>query len=547
MKKSVSQVVSCSSNGETEFSKNSSQQVLFRDEDKIQLDNYQLDDYYHDININGLKKTWDKINYYILHYNTNNDFLDISNFSNLYEAGLAFINKQQKKNGGKYYTPEDVASVMSTWFNELDGFNICDVGCGTGNLTLSYLEKLGFTKAKELINAGRLYLYDIDEIALNICKTIILKKYGKELASKVNLIHCDFLNQKIVLPDNCKVICNPPYSMVTNLAPEWHKTKIASDTKECYAMFMEKIIRQSVSSVLITPYSFIGGKKFYALRLLMNNYNGFIVSFDNVPGNIFNGTKYGIFNSNTSNSVRAAITVVKNESSEKGFKLTPLIRFKNNERKGLLNSKFLENFISDKVQLINYQHTAYAKCNKELQNIFDKWIATSQGETVNDLITLEKTNYELHIPNTCRYFTTAAVRELKRVGMINLFVQNQEKFEFLYCLINSSFAYWWWRIFDGGITYQVGLLKKMPTIFNQLDISDKEFFHQIFNKMKKNETNCMVTKLNSGSKQENIKFPSKYREKINQRLLKILGCSENYKLLNRLHMNNVFNKGENNA
>ena len=47
----------------------------------------------------------------------------------------------------------------------------------------------------------------------------------------------------------------------------------------------------------------------------MNQYNGEIYSFDNVPGNIFCGRKHGIFNTNTSNSVRAAITVVRKDNS----------------------------------------------------------------------------------------------------------------------------------------------------------------------------------------------------------------------------------------
>ena len=41
---------------------------------------------------------------------------------------------------------------------------------------------------------------------------------------------------------------------------------------------MEKIIKQSVASVIITPYSYIGSTKFYSLRKFMNNYNGFVVS-----------------------------------------------------------------------------------------------------------------------------------------------------------------------------------------------------------------------------------------------------------------------------
>ena len=84
---------------------------------------------------------------------------------------------------------------------------------------------------------------------------------------------------------------------------------------------MEKIFTQSRSAVVITPFSFISGKKFYSLRKEMCDIgNGFIVSFDNVPGNIFCGRKQGIFNTNTANSVRAAITVFNKSNKLKGFK-----------------------------------------------------------------------------------------------------------------------------------------------------------------------------------------------------------------------------------
>ncbi len=530
--------------------------LLFYEDDKIRFDNYTLDTYCNDISANGLKAVWDKINYYILNYDSNNPFLNVSNFGELYEIGLALIDKQQKKDSGQYYTPEDVAFIMSSWFNELDAENICDVACGTGKLILTYLDILGFEKAKKLISEGHLYLYDLDEVALSVCKTIILKKYGKELESQIHDIHCDFLDDRISLPENCKVISNPPYAAVSKLLPHWNKTDVALDTKELYSMFMEKIISQSISSVIITPYSFIGGNKFYSLRLLMNNYSGFIVSFDNVPGNIFCGRKHGIFNSNTSNSVRAAITVVKNDNPIKGFRLTPLLRFRTDERTVLLNCNVLECFISDKVQIVDKKHPNYSKCHKELQNIYDSWLRISDSKTVKDITSSTKTKYVLHIPNTCRYFTTASVRKLNRTGLMTLYAKDEASYKFLYCLINSSFAYWWWRIFDGGITYPIGLLNKMPIFSDILTNDDKAFFSDIFNEMVNIEEACIITKLNAGAKQENIKFPSIYREKINKRLVKILSCNDNYKLLNLLHQNNIFgesnnlllsiNKGENN-
>ncbi len=513
---------------------------LFTEEDRLRFNNYTLEDYCNDVIENGLKTVWDKINYYVLNYNCKNSFLDVSNVDELYEIGLVLIDKKQKKDSGQYYTPEDVAFIMSSWLNELEAENICDVACGTGKLILTYLDILGPQKAKKLIGEGRLYLYDSDEVALSICKTIILKKYGKELESQIHDIHCDFLDKKISLPENCKVISNPPYATVSNLLPQWAMTDVALDTKELYSMFMEKIITQSTSSVIITPYSFIGGNKFYPLRLLMNDYSGFIVSFDNVPGNIFCGRKHGIFNTNTSNSVRAAITVVKNDEAEKGFKLTPLLRFRTDERTALLNCKLLESFISDKVQIVNEKNRAYSKCHKELQNIYDSWLRTSDSKVVKDIICSERTGYVLHVPNTCRYFTTASVRKLSRTGVMTLFVKDKEVFEFLYCLINSSFAYWWWRIFDGGITYSIGLLNKMPVFFDKLSDDDKKFFHDVFSEMVNVEKDYVVTKLNAGAKQENVKFPSYYREKINQRLLKVLSCNEDYKLLDLLHKNNIF-------
>ena len=513
-------------------------------DDKEKLDEYSITEYCNDITNFGLEYTWNKLIYYTLHFSSDNSFLHIDNFGELYEIGLALTNKQYKKNSGQYYTPEDVATVMSTWFDKLEAETICDVACGTGKLILTYLNLIGKEKALQIVNEGRLYLYDLDKTALNICKTILIKKYGKAV-SKVHFIHCDFLDAKIVLPKNCKVISNPPYSTVDTLLPAWDKTSVAIDSKELYSMFMEKILKQSNSSVIITPYSFIGGNKFYSLRLLMNNHNGFIVSFDNVPGSIFCGRKHGIFNTNTSNSVRAAITVVKNNNNVKGFRLTPLLRFRTDERAKLLNCTVLESYISNKVQIVDKKHPAYSKCHKELQNIYDSWLRISSGKTVKDITSSAKTNYVLHVPNTCRYFTTASVRKLNRTGLMTLYVKDETNYKFLYCLINSSFAYWWWRIFDGGITYPIGLLNKMPVFSDMLSNDDKAFFNNIFNEMVNIEEDCITTKLNAGAKQENIKFPSIYREKINERLVKILSCNDDYKLLNLLHQNNIFGGKDN--
>ncbi|MBQ3825840.1 MAG: N-6 DNA methylase [Spirochaetaceae bacterium] len=319
---------------------------------------YTLTDYIADIEQNGLSQTWAWICEYVLEHGENTDFLHVKNFGEMYEIGLAVQDKIQKKNNGQYYTPEDVALVMSEWIDSLDGENICDVACGTGKLILTYLDFIGNEQAKKLIQDGRLYLYDIDSIALKICTTSILLKYGKDLKDKIHIIDGDFLSAKNNLPENCKVISNPPYAAIQQIGFDWKETQVLNDSHELYSCFMEKIIKNCNSAVIITPYSFISGAKFYSLRTILNQCNGEIYSFDNVPGTIFCGRKHGIFNTNTSNSVRAAITVLRKDNCD-GFRLTPLIRFKSTERKELLQCKMLESFLSPKRQKISQTSPAY--------------------------------------------------------------------------------------------------------------------------------------------------------------------------------------------
>lgn len=511
------------------------------------LETYNLSKYTADIEKFGIKTTWNHICDYVLSNDNVVEFLNVSNFGELYEVALAIQDKQQKKENGQYYTPEDVALVMAGWLKDLDAYNVCDVACGTGKLILTYLDLIGIDEAHRLLSESRIYLYDLDETALTICKTAILLRYGKQYSKNIHAIHCDFLNKNIHLPSNCKVISNPPYAGVSAIPFNWSRTNIQLETKELYTSFMEKIILESDKSVIITPYSFIGGNKFYSLRWLMNDYSGFIVSFDNVPGNIFCGRKHGIFNTNTSNSVRAAITVVNNTNKNKGFRLSPLIRFKNEEREKLLTCERLESTISSKYQIVDKVNTAYVKCQKELQEVFDMWINKSKN-TLKDIISSPSKTHRIFIPNTCRYFTTASAYELKRNGMMTLGFEDKTMFELVYCLINSSFAYWWWRIFDGGITYPIGLLYKLPIFNDILTADDKKFFSIMCGNMMNKEKECIVTKLNSGVIQENIKFPSMYRNEINQRLLKILGFENiDSSIFDVVHKNSFFggiNDGE---
>lgn len=505
------------------------------------LKSYKLEEYISDVEKIGLEKTWDYICQFVIDLNGNvPEFLNINNFGELYEIGLATQDKILKKKSGQYYTPDDVAEVMSEWLEKCEGSVVCDVACGTGKLILTYLELIGYDAARDLISKGNLYLYDFDHVALKICRTILAVKYGLDIADCINDVFCDFLDRSITLPEDAKVISNPPYAQIGEIQNYWRHTDVLEDTKELYSCFMEKIFSQAKSTVIITPFSFISGAKFESLRKEMCEVGGgFIVAFDNVPGNIFCGRKHGIFNTNTANSVRAAITVVKSQLKNTGYRVSPLIRFKNEERKKLLKCEVLEKTLSHNTQIIDAANPTFKKIDCDLFDIYNNWISKSQNK-LKDFITKEETGYILDIPNTCRYFTVASARKLSRTGSIVLNVKNNAEFYFLYCFLNSSFTYWWWRIFDGGITYPVSLLNEMPIPYNLLSESDRNYFSNLAQEMISKEDDFIVRKMNAGVAQENIKFPESYRKNINNRLLKILGFNLDNDTFKRIHANRFF-------
>ncbi|UUD36806.1 Probable type I restriction enzyme BthVORF4518P M protein [Mycoplasmopsis californica] len=513
---------------------------MINSNNNFDIKNLSLEAYKQAINKYGIDYVWSEICNFVLK-NGENDLLKISNFGELYEIALAIENKNNKKKQGKYYTPDDIGNIMSQWLDSSLGENICDVGCGTGNLILNYLDFVGGEKTHKLLKEGKIYLYDFDKTAIQICKTSLLLKYGKQYENNIHCIQGDFLDKNIHLPKNAKVISNPPYSIFKQLNPSWEVTENIEKSKELYAAFMEKCFKEATSAIFITPFTFVSGLKFYALRKSMSELgSGFIICFDNVPGNIFNGRKHGIFNSNTANSVRAAITVFT-KSSRKGFRISPLIRFKNNERHKLLNCEILENELNDTFQIVNKTNPYFKKIDKELVTVFKTWNELSKI-TLKKLITQDKTPYVIDVPNTCRYYTTGSSRKLNRTGSIILNVKNEVFFSLLYCLLNSSLAYFWWRIYDGGITYPVNLLKSIPIPIDSISSDDFHFFKKITKEMIEKENEFLISKMNAGNKQENIKFPIKYRKLLNERFLKILDLKLDINLLEKIHKNSYFNQ-----
>lgn len=406
----------------------------------------------------------------------------LNDLPELYEAYLAETNKDSKKSLGQYYTPEDVSKFIANEVVKLyeDEDNIADVCCGCGNLVVRLVEAL----KKEI----HVYLYDIDKTALKIAR-MRLKQYIRD--EFIHIIDGDFLDDEINLPERTLVVSNPPYGK-----PEkeylFYQT---SSTNNLYALFTEKIVKQSKNCVFIIPQSFTSGAKYEPLRDVLSLYGGDCYCFDNVPATIFNGRKKGIFNSNTSNSVRTAFLIVRKK--ERGYCMTPLLRFKNEERERMF--KELSTFLGTR-------RKDWLKIPSFLEDFVEEWM--KNPITVRDVIDTKETKWKLTIPTTPRYYLSAAHRDLSRTSKIIIYAKTEEWFNSLYLCLNSSIFYLWWRMRDGEMTLKEEDLLDFPI--------KKVCDDTLVQKLLSMEDECLVIKKNAGKNNENVKFSESVRREINE-------------------------------
>ena len=463
----------------------------------------------------------------------------LDNIGELYEIALETTNQISKKELGQYYTPKDTCRFMAkkvVGLFDLKRDVLADVCCGTGNLIVEVLSTFERRTAREIIKSGKLYLYDLDKNAMKVAimKICILfiedgdcdtfHKIGKLVHAEVG----NFLEENITLPENCVLISNPPYGKIPTGMRVWGECETIA-TNDMYAVFIEKMSRQCKSAVIISPQSFLGGNKFKRLREILSEKGGYVFSFDNIPCPIFTGRKKGIFNTNTSNSVRAAITVIDNAT--KGFRVSPMIRFKAEERSIMFAQ--LDNLLGD---FVYSGGQAWTKIPKSLEPLVKKLRETNK--TINDLIernpAKQNPRYKITIPSTPRYFISGSKRNLSRSSKIEIYAKNETDFERLYVMINSTFSYLWWRIYDGGITLSKQTLLTMP-----VPNMTSEEMKALVDEGVGMENKHVVNKVNAGRNNENVKFPDAYRHKINKYILSAMNLDDAEGKLFSMHSNSL--------
>ena len=443
--------------------------------------------------------------------------LSIGEIGVLYEYSVAVIDPEARKSNGQYFTPDDVAIFMAKISHQesfRDEAVWLDPCSGIGNLSWHLAQSQA---NPEDFVANQLILSDRDPLALLIARTLFTisfqsnrKQFFDDIESK--FVTFDFLsvaesgelsydedsNLKSI-PKHDYVLVNPPY-----LATKRDDRFETSNSADLYAYFLENIIKTSEGFISVTPQSFTNASKFKSLRSMMLSNFSFIriYCFDNVPANVFKGIKFGSKNSNTSNSIRAAITVASNRGSAR--EITSLLRWTSSQREQIFNKA--GEFLSQ----VHMTEEFFPKVNSVFLPLYEE-LSTANNSKLGDIVS-KNGQYTLTIPSSPRYFIPALKKPVSRASMHHLNFSSETDMNRAYLLINSSVAYWWWRVRDGGMTLSLQTLLTTP--LPNFDVLDS-----LVLELERSEEVNKVYKKNAGVNQENVKHDKDLVERLNQHIL----------------------------
>ena len=435
--------------------------------------------------------------------------LSIGEIGVLYEYSVTRVNSEARKSNGQFFTPDDVAIFMAEFSKKFPEGVWLDPCSGIGNLSWHLAS---IQKDPEEFLKSRLILSDKDPTALLIARTLLTVSFqnrSKKLFNQIsgNFREFDFLSVASKesgtdlhplladIPQHDFVIVNPPY-----LATEIDSRFETAKSRDLYAYFLENIIKTSKGFISVTPQSFTNAGKFEDLRrLILEKYpRVMIFNFDNVPANIFKGIKFGSKNTNTANSIRAAITIA--QPGRRKRQITSLLRWRSHERDSLFR------LASNHLSTVELTEEFFPKVSKSYESLYE---SVSRLPRLGEKVSKAPTKHVLYVPSSPRYFISALRIPVKRASMHEIYFRNSKDRDLAYLLLNSSFMYWWWRVRDGGMTLSQETINSLPVPSFAVSPS-------LVRALQASEHTSKVYKQNAGAAQENVKHPMDLIDKLNR-------------------------------
>lgn len=429
--------------------------------------------------------------------------LSIGNIAVLYEYSLAHVNADSRKSEGQYFTPDDVASTLAGFSCSFPpGATWLDPCSGVGNLSY-HLAELQSNPTDFILN--HLYLVDKDPLALLIARfffSLTLRKSGEDFAETFmefgqRCIEADYLS--LDTPAYDYAILNPPYVSTTK-----DERFVTAECKDYYAYFLEKVILESHGFISVTPQSFMHLSRFSSLRQLLvsNMQRVTMYSFDNMPGKVFGGVKYGTKNTNKGNSIRPCMMVAIKESTHPEWTTSPLLRWTAAERSTLFSS------LPSHKAVFAPDTALFPKTGRNLIGLYKS--VCEAPRALGDLV--GEGEYVLHLPMTTRYYITATQKKVNRGAIRTLTFPSEENRDLAYILLNSGYFYWWWRTVDGGMNVSSAAVMSLP-VLDRFTVNPS-----LVVELLASEDVNMVRKFNAQSWHENVKHDVSLLKKLDAHL-----------------------------
>ena len=449
----------------------------------------------------------------------------------LIDGNIELAYSAARRRSGIHHTPFDVTKHMvNLSLQKIDLFNkfdnsipdnlvICDLAVGAGAFLIQFTRILSEISGHDVgyILENHVIGFDIDPEAILVCSLCFhlerncsnqhsdYQLHKVDSVTKINSQRMIRTRIKEMMPSSkgspTITIGNPPYVRVRSDK----YSHLGLKSLKCHnlsAYFIEQSINISENGGVIcqiVPLSLIQSDMMKPIRKVMFKSCSEIdtEAYDCVPGYMFDQGKIG---SNSSKSItqRVAIMTAKmGQSCDPTISTTRFIRWGSQERNQLFSN----------LQKIDIPKKLSKNFNLPmLGNDREKGILLSSRSTNRLLCELIGKNkrMRLFVPKAIRYFATASREDLNR-SQIELCFNNKSNRNLAQILINSSYFYWYWRIYGNGFQISTRDIMNIPIP----KITNQEIFQNKIDNManllhKKREILC-VTKSNNGMIR-NIKY-----------------------------------------